>query len=245
MATTGETAVWSDALNGVDAEDVQLAFTKLRRIKEIFAARGWFPATSGNLSLLVTPASTADRPAWERPGSLQGEQRVIAVTASGKDKSEHTPEDFLLVDADGKPLTKTRLKPSAETLVHTALYRKFSECRAVFHVHTVANNLISELYAREGKVTFTGHELIKAFNIWEEGASISVPIVENYADISKLAAEIGNVAERRVPGVLIRNHGIYVWGDSDFAAKRHLEAFEFLFEYQVKLLSLKTTFFGA
>lgn len=39
--------------------------------------------------------------------------------------------------------------------------------------------------------------------------------------------------------MLIRNHGIYAWGDSDFAAKRHLEAFEFLFEYHARWLQLR------
>jgi methylthioribulose-1-phosphate dehydratase len=240
MATAENSTAWSPTLDGVNAEDVQKAFFSLKKIKESFASRGWFPATSGNLSLLVEtePSEKA------RPQEAGHAQRVIAITASGKDKSEHTPEDFLLVNTDGEPLTKTRLRPSAETLIHAALYNKFRDCRAVFHVHTVANNIISELYARDGQVTFTGHELIKALGIWEENASISVPIVKNFADIPTLAAAVDQVADPRVPGVLIQNHGIYVWGNSDFAAKRHLEAFEFLFEYQIQLLVLKQTASG-
>jgi methylthioribulose-1-phosphate dehydratase len=81
--------------------------------------------------------------------------------------------------------------------------------------------------------------MIKAFDIWKEDDSITVPIVENDACIPKLAEEIGRVIQPEVPGVLIRNHGIYVWGDSDFTAKRHLEAFEFLFEYQINMFFLK------
>lgn len=133
----------------------------------------------------------------------------------------------------------TNLKPSAETLIHTAIYQLIPNCEAVFHVHTIYNNLISDLYGDQGKVTFTKHEIIKAFDIWKEDASITVPIVENYASIPKLAEEISGVIQPGVPGVLIRNHGIYVWGDSEFTAKRHLEAFEFLFEYQIKMFFLK------
>lgn len=114
-----------------------------------------------------------------------------------------------------------------------------TNCKAVFHVHTIYNNLISDLYADQRKITFTKHELIKAFDIWEEDASITIPIVENYSDIPRLAEEILRVIEPEVPGVLIRNHGIYAWGDSDFTAKRHLEAFEFLFEYQTNMYFLK------
>jgi methylthioribulose-1-phosphate dehydratase len=205
----------------VEMEKVEEAFEELRKIKELFARRGWFPATSGNLSVRVDVQ--------------EGEPDLIAITASGKDKTVHTPEDFLLVDQEGKPAFPTRLKPSAETLVHTAIYQKIKECRAIFHIHTVHNNLISEQYGDAGYVSFSGHEIIKALNIWEEGAGIRVPIVPNHASIPDLAQAVREVTDPRVPAVLIRNHGIYAWGDSVFAAKRHLEAFEFLFEYQVKL----------
>jgi methylthioribulose-1-phosphate dehydratase len=210
----------------IELEAIQQAFAILRRVKETFAGRGWFPATSGNLSLRVKTAH------------MEHNRSLIAVTVSGKDKSVHTPADFLVVDLEGKPVITTQLKPSAETLIHTALYQNIPGCEAVFHVHTVSNNLISELYADRGGVTFTGHELIKAFDIWEEGAIITIPIVENHASVSTLAAEICKAADSRVPGVLIRNHGIYVWGDGELSAKRHLEAFEFLFDYHVKLLFL-------
>ncbi|BCU83024.1 methylthioribulose-1-phosphate dehydratase [Polycladomyces abyssicola] len=202
----------------VPLESVQQAFDTLRRIKMRLAERGWFPATSGNLSVKVT----------------YGGASVIAITASGKDKAVHTPEDFLLVDENGVPVAPTELKPSAETAVHTALYRKFPECGAVFHVHTVSNNLVSELYGDNAAVTFTNHELIKALGHWEEGASVTVPIVPNHAHIPALAAAVERVAAWDNRGVLIRNHGIYAWGDDAFSALRHLEAWEFLFEYEIK-----------
>lgn len=210
-----------DNLEDATLEEVQQAFSRLRSVKEKFAQRGWFPATSGNLSVRIKNRS------------------IIAVTTSGKDKSLQTPEDFLLVDLEGKPVCSTTLKPSAETLIHAAIYKSIPNCEAVFHIHTVMNNLVSELYRDEKKLGFKDHELIKAFDIWEPDASISVPIVENYFDIQILANEIKNKIVPKVPGVLIRNHGIYVWGDSDFSATRHLEAFEFLFEYHIKLLLLK------
>jgi methylthioribulose-1-phosphate dehydratase len=210
-----------DNLEDATLEEVQQAFSRLRSVKEKFAQRGWFPATSGNLSVRIKNRS------------------IIAVTTSGKDKSLQTPEDFLLVDLEGKPVCSTALNPSAETLIHAAIYKSIPNCEAVFHIHTVMNNLVSELYRDEKKLGFKDHELIKAFDIWEPDASISVPIVENYFDIQILANEIKNKIVPKVPGVLIRNHGIYVWGDSDFSATRHLEAFEFLFEYHIKLLLLK------
>lgn len=204
-------------------EEKQRAFAELREAKAAFAAKGWFPATSGNLSIRLG-------------GKGMQEQFLFAVTASGKDKSAHTPEDFLLVDETGSPTESTQLKPSAETLIHCEIYR-LTGCGAIFHVHTVFNNVVSEMFWQRGSIPVQGVELIKAFNIWEEEAEIEIPIVPNYADIAKIAALIAERVVSRVPGILLHKHGIYAWGDNAFEAKRHLEAFEFLFEYVFRLMN--------
>ncbi|HZG55075.1 methylthioribulose 1-phosphate dehydratase [Paenibacillus sp.] len=205
-------------------EQRMAAFAELRAVKTDFAARGWFPGTSGNLSVRVGP--------FDGPNAF-----TFAITASGKDKSVNTPEDFLLVDPSGQPTEPTALKPSAETLIHCEIY-KATGCGAIFHVHTVFNNIISEYDASLGHVPIEGVELIKAFNIWEENASIQVPILPNYANIPRIAELVQGAIRPGIPGILLRNHGIYAWGANAFEAKRHLEAFEFLFEHRYRYLLL-------
>lgn len=189
---------------------------ELRDIKGQFAARNWFPGTSGNLSIRV--------------GDYTPESFHFAVTASGKDKSVHTPEDFLFVDQLGRPCENTQLKPSAETLIHSEIYR-LTGCGAIFHVHTVFNNIVSQHYGDLGYVTAKGIELIKGLGIWEEEAEIQIPVLPNYADIPSIASLIQDAIQPRIPGIVIRNHGICAWGKNAFEAKRHIEAFEFIFEH--------------
>jgi methylthioribulose-1-phosphate dehydratase len=198
------------------------AFRRLDDVKLTFARRDWFPGTSGNLSIKVS-----DNPLR------------FAVTASGKDKTKLTPDDYLIVDGEARPVEPTEGKPSAETLIHAAIYKIIPRAGACFHVHTVANNLISELYFGQRAFSIQGQELIKGLGIWEENARITIPIVENYANIAKLAEAVSQVITPEVPGVLIRQHGIYAWGADDFEAKRHLESFEFLFDYHVRWLQLR------
>jgi methylthioribulose-1-phosphate dehydratase len=197
---------------------------ELAEIKEELAQRDWFPGTSGNLSIRVT----------EDP-------LTFLVTASGKDKRKKTAEDFLLVDKNGVPVENTHLKASAEAGIHAAVYR-LTTAGCCLHVHTVDNNLISELYAEQGGIAFRGQELIKAFGIWEEDGEIFLPIIPNYADLNRLAREVEKqiLKNPSIKGVLIRNHGITVWGANGFEAKKYLEAFEFLFSYQVKLRLLRS-----
>ncbi|MGG1678933.1 methylthioribulose 1-phosphate dehydratase [Neobacillus sp. NRS-1170] len=196
-------------------------WNELADVKDELAERDWFMGTSGNLAIKVS-----DHPLR------------FLVTASGKDKRKRTDEDFLLVDEFGHAVEENHLKPSAETLLHVEIYRK-TNAGCSLHVHTIDNNVISEVYGDNGEVTLKGQELIKAFDKWEEDAVLKIPIIRNYAHIPMLANEFSEHVSGDTGAVLIRNHGITVWGRNAFEAKKILEASEFLFRYQLRLLEHK------
>ncbi|UTT43256.1 methylthioribulose 1-phosphate dehydratase [Exiguobacterium aurantiacum] len=193
---------------------------ELADIKDELAARDWFPGTSGNLAIRVS-----DDPL------------EFLVTASGRDKRKRTPDDFVHVDAAGRLIGEQNGRPSAETLLHVEVFNR-TDATCSLHVHTVDNNVISELHAATGEVVFTGQEIIKALGFWDEDAVVRVPIIENDADIPTLAAAFASHIRANAGAVLIRNHGITVWGETPAAAKRYLEAYEFLFSYTLKLRAL-------
>ncbi|PRS07550.1 methylthioribulose 1-phosphate dehydratase [Bacillus atrophaeus] len=200
----------------------QQRWRELAEVKRELAERDWFPATSGNLSIKVSDVPL-----------------TFLVTASGKDKRKETDEDFLLVDQNGEPAESGHsLKPSAETLLHTYLYQK-TDAGCCLHVHTLDNNVISELYGDDKHITFKGQEIIKALGLWEENAEVTVPIIENAAHIPTLAMDFAARVSGDSGAVLIRNHGITAWGKTAFEAKRVLEAYEFLFSYHLKLKTLR------
>ncbi|MDM5297663.1 methylthioribulose 1-phosphate dehydratase [Bacillus pumilus] len=197
---------------------------ELADVKRELAQRDWFYGTSGNLSIKVS-----DDPI------------TFWVTASGLDKRKESAEDFVLVDAAGEPSEPNQsLKPSAETLLHTYVYQQ-TKAGCCLHVHTIDNNVISELYGDEGEIRLKGNEIIKALGYWEEDAEVTIPIIENPAHIPHLAEQFRvHVTDGADSGaVLIRNHGITVWGKTALEAKRVLEAYEFLFSYHLKLTLYK------
>jgi len=185
---------------------LQEKWNELADIKDELAKRDWFMGTSGNLSIKVS-----DNPV------------LFLVTASGKDKRKRTSEDFLVVDDKGNSVEDSNLRPSAETLLHCAVYTNTS-AGCSLHVHTVTNNVISELYGESRKIDFKGLELIKAFDLWQEDDVLSIPIIENSGKIPKLATEFEKHIQAEKGAVLIRNHGITVWGKNGFEAKKLLEA---------------------
>ncbi len=196
-----------------------LAGELITNIRELGQA-GWTPATSSNFSERL-------------------DANHIAITVSGRNKTRLTEDDLMVVDLDGKPVA-TDLRPSAETLLHTQLYRRFPEIGCVLHTHSRTQTVASRLFAPQGSVRFEGYELQKAFhgNTTHESA-MDVPVFPNTQDMPELAARVDAALDAGpLWGYLIDGHGLYAWGRDMAEARRHLEAFEFLLGCELDLRGL-------
>lgn len=183
--------------------------------------RGWSPATSSNYSARLSSAEAL-------------------LTVSGKHKGQLTPDDLLAVDMDGRSLEDGK-KPSAETLLHTQLYRWRPEIGAVLHTHSVNATVLSRLCLSDSLV-FADYELQKAFSgVATHESQVTVPIFDNDQDIERLASRVQPWLDRHPDcvGYLIRGHGLYTWGTQMRDALRQIEAFEFLFECELKMRMLQ------
>jgi methylthioribulose-1-phosphate dehydratase len=171
-----------------------------------FDARGWAPATSGNYSARLDDGR-------------------IAITVSGAHKGRLTPDDIMLLDS-GDPR-----RPSAETALHIAIYRAYSEVRSVLHSHAAVSVALGRVSGEAW--TIAGHELLKALpGIDTHDSSVTVPIVENSQDMAAIeAAAMPRLAG--VPAFMIRGHGLYGWGRSIAEAERVIEAIEWLAEAEL------------
>jgi methylthioribulose-1-phosphate dehydratase len=176
---------------------------------------GMVPATSGNFSARLPDNN-------------------IVITVSGRNKGRLKHADIMLADAAGNSLDGN--KPSAETRLHVQIYNRFPDARCVLHPHSVNATLLSLL--TEGDIELQGYEILKAFpGINTHACKVTVPVFSNDQDIERLAT----VVETRMQdsedifhGYLIRGHGFYTWGKSVDDALKHAEAFEFLFDCEMR-----------
>jgi methylthioribulose-1-phosphate dehydratase len=186
------------------------------------ATLGWTPATSSNFSLRVGPTRAA-------------------ITISGRDKGRLSTADIMLIDLDGRAVGGNE-RPSAETLLHTQLYRRFDEVGAVLHTHSHAQTVASRLFAHEGHIRLAGYELLKAFPGYDtHDAVLDLPVLPNSQDMPTLARQIDARIDsgERLIGYLIDGHGIYTWGRDLFETRRHLDALEFLLNCELDLRRLR------
>jgi methylthioribulose-1-phosphate dehydratase len=207
---------------GYDQAAFDRAAEQLCAAVRALAARGWTPATSSNFSARI------------------GAGR-IAITVSGRDKGRLTPDDLMVVDLDAQPVG-SRLRSSAETLLHTRLYRRFPELGCVLHTHSHAQTVASRLYGPERQVRLQGYELLKAFrgNATHDMA-VDLPVFPNTQDMVELSDQVDAWLDqgRAAWGYLIDGHGLYAWGQDVAEAMRHLEAFDFLLACELDLRRLR------
>ncbi|THG81298.1 methylthioribulose 1-phosphate dehydratase [Pseudomonas sp. A-1] len=178
--------------------------------------RGWSPATSSNYS-----------------ARLAADQALLTV--SGKHKGQLTENDVLATDLAGNSLEPGK-KPSAETLLHTQLYAWRAEIGAVLHTHSVNATVLSRLTPGD-RLLLEDYELQKAFaGVTTHEGQVLVPIFDNDQDIARLAGQVQQWLDTHPDcvGYLIRGHGLYTWGPQMSDALRQIEAFEFLFECELK-----------
>ncbi len=206
---------------------VRMTHTRQQLTRQIIDAgrflygRGWSPATSSNYSARLA----ADR---------------ALLTVSGKHKGHLGEDDVLETDLAGNSLEPGK-KPSAETLLHTQLYAWRPEIGAVLHTHSVNATVLSRLTVGD-RLELEDYELQKAFSgVTTHEGRVIVPIFDNDQDIARLAAKVQPWLDAHpdCPGYLIRGHGLYTWGARMSDALRQVEAFEFLFECELKVLSLR------
>jgi methylthioribulose-1-phosphate dehydratase len=185
------------------------------------AALGWTPATSSNFSLRM-------------------DDRHVAITISGRDKARLDESDVMVVDLDGIPVGSDH-RPSAETLLHTNLYKRFADIGCVLHTHSLAQTLASRLYGPVGHVRFEDYELIKAFRGQDtHDCELDLPVLPNSQHMPTLAAQADVLMDGEpLWGYLINGHGLYAWGRDMAEARRHLEAFEFLLNCELEMRKLR------
>lgn len=200
---------------GAEGIGAQEDASDLARIARELYARGWMPGTAGNISVRA------------------GDEALI--TGSGLSKGQLAVADMVRVRiADSAPLPGQLRKPSAETTIHTAVYRT-TGADAVVHVHSPFATTLATLHGSPDARTtlrITDFELIKGLG-GADPTAIDIPVFPNWPDVPRIGADIERFL-RENPGappiLCIAGHGITTWGEDLSRARDRAECLEALCE---------------
>ena len=163
---------------------------------------------------------------------------VLREPTTAEQRSAVTPFPLL----PGRPVLTVASPPSERrygpSQCTPLFFEAFTQRRATacIHTHSRAAMLVTLLFDREFRITH--HEMIKGIRVGSTAASLRyfdelvVPIIDNTPEekdlTSRLAAALLDYPDTNA--VLVRRHGVYVWGDSWQKAKTMCECFDYLFE---------------
>eukprot|EP01138_Halocafeteria_seosinensis_P003782 gb/GECG01003868.1/.p1 GENE.gb/GECG01003868.1/~~gb/GECG01003868.1/.p1 ORF type:complete len:669 (+),score=90.80 gb/GECG01003868.1/:1-2007(+) len=187
---------------------------------------GWCTGTGGSISI--------------RQGSR------IYMAPSGVQKERMKREDIFVLDRDGRPIYcrpsdmgRPKLKVSECSPLFFQAYQQrnagaclhshaseavMATLLAPFQSETKCASVVSELRC-------TKLEMIKGITGHSYNDVLTVPIVENTPRESELTSYIEDaiVSYPKTQAILVRRHGIYVWGDTWEKAKTQAESYHYLF----------------
>lgn len=191
-----------------------------------FYQLGWVTGTGGGISI--------------RDGDR------VYIAPSGVQKERIQPSDLFVLDLTTRSILQSPeppIKPSACTPLFYNAYT-MRGAGACIHTHSQNAVLVTMLYDREFAISH--QEMIKGICKGQSRTSLrffdtlKVPIIENTAEEEDLTQRMALAMEKYPDtcAVLVRRHGVYVWGESWEKAKTMAECYDYLFELAVRMRQL-------
>ncbi|KAJ8662050.1 methylthioribulose-1-phosphate dehydratase [Lichtheimia ornata] len=208
------------------SDDPQHPANLIPELCRLFYTLGWVTGTGGGISI------------------RDGEK--IYIAPSGVQKERMEPHHlFVMTLADRTLLREPRsLKPSACTPL---FYNAYTMRDAGACIHTHSQNAVMATLLYPGSTFEISHqEMIKGIRRGSTKTNLRyfdklvVPIVENTPEEEDLTDRMAEAmkAHPETNAVLVRRHGVYVWGESWEKAKTMTECYDYLFEIAVKMKSI-------
>ncbi|KAM4898771.1 methylthioribulose-1-phosphate dehydratase isoform 1-T2 [Sylvia borin] len=213
------------AAGGDAAQDGLHPRNLIPELCRLFYGLGWVTGTGGGISL------------------KHGDE--IYIAPSGVQKERIQPEDMFVCDMNeqdisGPPLHK-KLKKSQCTPLFMNAYT-MRGAGAVIHTHSKAAVMATLLYPGS-EFSITHQEMIKGIRKCTSGGyyryddTLVVPIIENTPEEKDLKERMARAMEKYPDScaVLVRRHGVYVWGETWEKAKTMCECYDYLFDIAVQM----------
>jgi methylthioribulose-1-phosphate dehydratase len=190
-----------------------------------FYSKGWVSGTGGGISI------KRDGKVYIAPSGVHKErmeESQIFILDGDTMKILYNPNDFVL----------DRYKDFKVSECHTLFQNAFEKgAGAVMHSHSVNAVLATMINSEATEFTCSHLEMIKGIRGHGYFDKLVVPIIENTAHEHELCDEMKN-AMTKYPGtfaVLVRRHGVYVWGKDWIECKTHVECYDYLFGLVVEM----------
>lgn len=178
---------------------------------------------------------------WGNVSGIDRGEGLVVIKPSGVEYDGMQPENMVVVDMITGGIVEGKFKPSSDTSTHLELYRAFPTIGGISHTHSI--NAVA--FAQAGidiPALGTTHadyfygpipctrELSQQEVEEEYEVNTGKVIVETFKE--------RNVDPIAVPGVVVKNHGPFSWGEDAASSVYHAVVMEAIAEMNLKTLVL-------
>lgn len=165
-------------------------------------------------------------------GNVSGIDRdrgVMVIKPSGVAYQQLSPGMMVAVSLDSGEVVGGNLKPSSDTDTHLELYRAFEHCGGIVHTHSRAATACAQARVPI-RCMGTTHADYFYGDVPVTRPLTREEVAGDYeTNTGKVIVEtFGEHDARRVPAVLVANHGPFVWGADPAEAVYHAVILEHL-----------------
>ena len=152
---------------------------------------------------------------WGNVSGIDREKGLVVIKPSGVDYDKMKASDMVVVDLATGKVVEGDLNPSSDTPTHLVLYREFPEIGGIVHTHST----YATAWAQAGKdIPNIGTTHADYFH--DEIPCTDDMVESQMAEYEKETGVVivdrirkGNINPMHTPGVLVKNHGPFSWGN--------------------------------
>lgn len=153
---------------------------------------------------------------WGNVSGINREEGLVVIKPSGVEYDELKLEDMVVVDLEGK-VVEGELNPSSDTATHVELYKAFPNIQGIVHTHSPwavsfaqAGRSIPAAGTTQGDYFYGDIPVTRPMKeseiVTDYEKQTGTVIIETF--------EEKHLSPDEVPGVLVNDHGPFVWGTS-------------------------------
>lgn len=176
---------------------------------------------------------------WGNVSAIDRQTGCMVIKPSGVEYDKLTAEDMVVVDVSTGKVVEGDKSPSSDTPTHLEIYKSFPDAGGVVHTHSSW----ATSFAQAGK-GLTPYGTTHADYFYGEipcTRELSAEEINNNYEqnTGKVIVETFNrIDYMSIPGVLVKNHGPFTWGENAYMAVHNAVVLEEISAMNYRTLTL-------